>query len=235
MRTVVAWDIETCPQPLDSLSEMQRKRYERELKYKLNQKPDMDEGEASRLVRSVHPFLGWICCISAVSGTLEGGPNKPVSWMAEDPDEEGALLERFWEAVASFPPDTVWTTFNGKRFDVPFVEARSVRHGLMPSRRDLLDTYPYKHRPHADLARLWPVHYALGGLCSLLGVPSPKGAIDGSQVARCVDEGRIDAVARYCEEDVVATFACLRAVPSIAGCTEAGTKSRVRHSMSAVA
>ena len=178
--TAVAWDIETCPVPLDALSRAQQARYDNELAYKLSRESVMDRQTASRLVRSIHPFLGWICCISAVSGTLDSGAsgrghNEPVSWTASSPDEEAGLLEAFWSAVADFPPGTTWVTFNGKRFDVPYVEARSVAHGLTPTRADLRDTYPYNMRPHADLACLWPQHYSLDGLCDLLGVPSAKG------------------------------------------------------------
>ena len=198
--TAVAWDIETCPVPLDALSRAQQARYDNELAYKLSRESVMDRQTASRLVRSIHPFLGWICCISAVSGTLDSsasgsgasgrGHNEPVSWTASSPGEEAGLLEAFWSAVADFPPGTTWVTFNGKRFDVPYVEARSVAHGLTPSRADLRDTYPYNTRPHADLACLWPQHYSLDGLCDLLGVPSPKG---GRTKAGSADVGSADA------------------------------------------
>jgi hypothetical protein len=188
-----------------------------EIAHKLDRNPEMDEADASRLVRSVHPFLGWICCISAVSGslqsnTLDGGPNEPVSWTAASMDKEAALLESFWQAVARFPKGTRWATFNGKRFDVPFVEARSAAHGIAPTRQDLRNTYPYGHTPHADLAWLWPQHYSLEGLCGLLDVPSPKSGVDGSGVADLVASGRIGEVAAYCERDVVATFRCTQSI-----------------------
>lgn len=210
--TIVAWDIETCPQPLESLTDAQRARYEMELDYKLGRTPDMDEADASRLVRSVHPFLGWICCIAAVSGTLDGGPNEPVSWTAASMGDEAALLQAFWQAVDRFPKGTVWVTFNGKRFDVPYVEVRSAAHGITPTRHDLRNTYPYGHKPHTDLAWLWPQHYSLEGLCGLLDVPSPKSGVDGSDVADLVADGRMDDVAAYCERDVVATFRCVLSI-----------------------
>jgi hypothetical protein len=208
---VVAWDIETCPHAFDSFSDSQQNRYDAELRARSNKDPDRPRAETSRLVRSVHPFLGWICCISAVSGTLEDGPNAPCSWTAKTPDEERALLSQFWTAVEEFPSSVRWATFNGKRFDVPFVTARSLHHGLAPSRHDLQDTYPYNPRPHADLIRLWPQHFGLDDLCDLLGVASPKEEIDGSDVAAAVDEGRIDEVAQYAQQDVLATFRCLQA------------------------
>lgn len=210
--TIVAWDAETCSQPLNSLTETQKTRFDKEVQYKLAHAHHMEKEEISNLVRSIHPFLGWICCISAVSGTLERGPNAPVSWTASSPEDEVGLLKSFWRAVAGFPKDTVWATFNGKRFDVPFVEARSARYGLHPTRRDILNVYPYRHRPHADLARLWPQHYALEDLCGLLGLNSPKDGFDGSQVAGAIRQGRLDLVAAYCARDVSATFACVQMV-----------------------
>jgi len=74
-----------------------------------------------------------------------------------------------------------------------------------------LDTYPYNHRPHADLSRLWPQYYRLADLCDLLDIRSPKKEIDGSQVADAVADGHIEKVAQYGRNDVRATFACMQA------------------------
>jgi predicted PolB exonuclease-like 3'-5' exonuclease len=189
-----------------------------ELAQKLERKPEMDKKDAARLVRSIHPFLGWICCISAVSGTIENGPNEPVSWTAGAPEEEADLLATFWEAVAGFPNDTLWVTFNGKRFDVPYIEARSAAHNIRPTRFDIRNTYPYKHRPHADLAWLWPQYYSLEGLCGLLGVPSPKQeGTDGSHVASLVGDGQLEAVAAYAQRDALATWTCSRTALPLVG------------------
>jgi len=206
----VAWDIETCPCPLEALSPAQWRRYEKELARQRKLTPEMAEEEASRLTRSVHPFLGWVCCISAVSGTLDGAARPPRSWACASPDGEADLLRRFWADIAGFPGSTVWVTFNGKAFDVPFLLARTVRHRLLPTQRRLLDRYPYRHTPHADLACVWPRQCSLDDLCDLLGVSSPKGALCGADVAGAVAGGRLEEVARYCEGDTVATLACLR-------------------------
>lgn len=208
---VAAWDIETCPTPLSIFTEAQRSRYETELRYKKSRDSELDEEEACRLVRSTHPFLGWICCIS-VAFFDPGGNIKTKSWTAETPKREKALLQSFWESVADYPKKTRWVTFNGKRFDIPFVLARSTRHSLAPTRSDLTDTYPYNHSPHADLMKLWPsLHYRLAELCAHLGVASPKAELSGAGVADAVAAGRIDQVARYCEGDVRATLACWQA------------------------
>lgn len=212
---IVAWDIETCPFEISSFSPTEKRRYETELRVRQDRRPDEPSDEASRLVRSVHPSLGWICCIGAVSGTIAGGPNTPKTWTAASPEEEKALLSEFWTAVEGFPRSVTWATFNGKRFDASFLSARSLRHGLSPTRHDLLNTYPYNDRPHADLSRLWPQRYRLEDLCKLLGVSSPKDAMDGGSVARAVQEGRLDDVRKYGKRDVLATFQCASAAKSL--------------------
>ena len=212
--TLIAWDIETAPLPESALGEARQARRERQLSYVAERNPDQPAAEQDRLVRSTHPFLGWICCISAVSGTVDGGPRAPKSWTAAAPDEEAELIRTFSEAVNGFSGEVRWITFNGKRFDVPFLEARASAHGLSstdgpsPTRADMRNTYPFSHAPHADLMNLWPFHYGLAGLCELLGVESPKGEMDGSDVAGAVAAGEVARVAQYCERDVVATFAC---------------------------
>lgn len=212
---LVAWDVETCPTPLDALSPAQQVRYEKELRRQLKQTPEMAEDDASRLVRSVHPFLGWVCCVSAVAGSLDGSVREPRSWSCAEPGGEAELLRRFWTDVARFPASTVWVTFNGKRFNAPFLLARSLKHGLAPTQSRPLDTYPYRHTPHADLACVWPRQCGLDDLCDLLGVPSPKGAMSEADVAGAVEGGRLADVVRYCERDVVATLRCLHAMACV--------------------
>lgn len=212
---LVAWDIETCPLPLDSLTPAQERRLGKEAVRLRRQDPELSEDEASRKARSLSPFLGWICCISAVRGSLSGEVRVPRSWSCSEPSGEAELLRSFWSEVVAFPESTLWVTFNGKAFDVPFLLGRSVHHRLAPTQRRLLDTYPYRHRPHADLARVWPYRCDLDGLCDHLGVPTPKDGITGAGVARAVEAGRIDEVVRYCEGDVVATLACLQAMPCV--------------------
>ncbi|PEN11422.1 ribonuclease H [Longibacter salinarum] len=211
----VAWDIETCPQPLSALTDTQKERYETEMRQSERKKPDLDHEDRCRLVRSTHPLLGWICCISAVSGTLDGQVNDPVSWTAATEDDEVDLFLDFWSTVAGFSRGVTWVTFNGKRFDVPFLLARSARRDVSPTRRDLTDTYPYNNRPHTDLCNLWPASYSLADLCEHLYVDSPKDGFDGSKVADAVEEGRIEQMQEYCERDVVATLKCAQAARAV--------------------
>lgn len=213
----VALDIETCPLPTSSFSEVQADRYEKELAREQEKNPDQTEEEASQRARTFHPYLGWISCVSVVRGPLGGDHRTPHSWTASTPSEEEALLTEFWAAVeelrdgmARSREDLVWTTFNGKDFDVPYLTARSTHHGVQPTGSGLLNTYPYSHTPHADLQTIWPSsHYSLEEMCAHLGVPSSKDGLEGSEVAEAVADGRMDEVEAYCERDAVATYRCL--------------------------
>lgn len=212
-RVVVAWDIETCPIPLEQLSSSQQRRYEKDLARLRKREPTLSEEEASKKTRALSGFLGWICCISAVRGRISekrnpSGHQEPVSFTAARPAKEASLLEAFWESIQGFPKGTLWCTFNGKRFDVPFLTQRTTFHGLEPTRDDLLNTHPYRHDPHIDLSWAWPGSYALDDLCGHLSVSSPKGEMDGSKVGVAVEEGRIQEVSSYCERDAVATLRC---------------------------
>ena len=99
------------------------------------------------------------------------------------PVDEPGLLRAFWVLAAQAE---VVVSFNGRNFDVPFLLNRSLLHGV-PARVDLLGN-PYNLRPHLDLYRLLQPGRALGPagldvLCWALGLESPKGTLDGSQVA----------------------------------------------------
>ena len=216
----ISLDIETCPLPLEDFSPIQKERYEKELKREEERNPDQPEEESSKRVRSFHPYLGWVCCVSVVRGKLSSGLGEPMSWTATSPENENYLLMEFWEAVDAVTNELnglnhkwVWTTFNGKDFDVPFLTARSAHHGISPTSSKLLDSYPYGHNPHADLQTIWPSsNYGLDDMCAHLGVESPKEAIDGSEVAQAVSDGRMDEVKAYCERDAIATYRCLERV-----------------------
>jgi 3'-5' exonuclease len=64
--------------------------------------------------------------------------------------------------------------------------------------------------PHLDTLELWKFgdykHFtSLKLLTKVLGIPSPKDDIDGSEVARVYYvEDNIDRIITYCEKDVIA-------------------------------
>jgi len=164
VNTLIAWDIETVPQPIGILTESQRQRLELDAKYQaawLKERGSSQDPHDRAM--SLHPYLGWICCLVAVSCTFsdkaksEENPDgavigNPKSYAAETIDGECILLESFWDDIAGINGMPLWITFNGKRFDVPYLRIRTIANGLRCRRIDLLHTNPWANKPHVDLS-----------------------------------------------------------------------------------
>lgn len=125
---------------------------------------------------------------------------------------ERELLEMFWRKVGRISerarlPKLV--SYNGRGYDAPVLLVRSAQHGLTPSRNLLPNRY--KTGEHCDLFDLLSFfgasreRFSLDYWCRRFDVESPKGSIDGSQVARAYREGRIEDIGEYCLRDVRAT------------------------------
>ncbi len=99
---------------------------------------------------------------------------------------------------------------NIKEFDIPFIARRMIINSVaLPDKLNLFGKKPWEV-PHLDTLELWKFgdfkHFtSLKLLTKVLGVPSPKGDIDGSEVARVFYvEKDIDRIVTYCEKDVIA-------------------------------
>jgi len=90
-------------------------------------------------------------------------------WFAESPVEEGQLLRSVAERVRCF---SGVVTFNGTQFDLPFLQVRAARHGLMWSSLPHVDLLPEVRRRLAGLGPLpdCRLHTVLG----CVGVPLEK-------------------------------------------------------------
>ncbi len=126
--------------------------------------------------------------------------------------EEKPLLEAFaHELQTNHSGDRhLLCAHNGKEFDFPYLARRMLVQGLpLP---DILNTAGKKpwEVNHLDTMELWKFgdykHYtSLELLVHLLGIPSPKQDLDGSEVGRVywVDHDLMRIV-EYCQRDVVA-------------------------------
>lgn len=99
---------------------------------------------------------------------------------------------------------------NAKEFDFPFIARRMIINNIsIPQKLNLFGKKPWEV-PHLDTLELWKFgdykHFtSLKLLTNVLGIPSPKGDIDGSEVAKVFyQEKNIDRIITYCEKDVVA-------------------------------
>lgn len=100
---------------------------------------------------------------------------------------------------------------NAKEFDFPYIARRMIIHRLeLPNKLNLFGKKPWEI-PHLDTMELWKFgdykHFtSLRLLANILGIPSPKDDIDGSQVRQVYyEENDIDRIITYCEKDVVTT------------------------------
>jgi predicted PolB exonuclease-like 3'-5' exonuclease len=121
---------------------------------------------------------------------------------------EAELIAAFVARIAELQPRLV--TFNGTAFDLPVLRYRAMLHRISAPG---LSCRPYFHRYTEDAVDLCDVLSSFGRaratlheISRMLGFPGKRSGIDGGQVERLVDEGRIEEVASYCLEDVVNTY-----------------------------
>ena len=122
---------------------------------------------------------------------------------------ERELIISFADKVSEYRPQLV--TFNGNGFDLPVLRYRAMMHRISAPG---LDCRPYFKRYTEDCLDLCDVlssfesrsRMKLHDLSRALGLPGKPDGMDGSEVERYVQEGRIAEVAAYCETDVVNTF-----------------------------
>lgn len=179
---------------------------------------DIDESA----VRGLSPFFAKVVSLAFGDGERAADDQPITALVVPRPGDDPALLpdwafpmtepellRAFW-ALASLAETVV--TYNGRGFDVPFLVGRSLVHGV-PARVDLLSSR-FGLRPHLDLLEVLGQRGRgpsnLDVVCWALGIPSPKGAMDGSMVAPAYESGRIAEIATYNREDVRATSAVYR-------------------------
>ncbi len=126
--------------------------------------------------------------------------------------EEKQLLVDFKNLLESHfnRPHHLLCAHNGKEFDFPYIARRMIVHTIeLPFKLNLFGKKPWEV-PHLDTLDLWKFgdykHYtSLKLLTNILGIPSPKDDIDGSQVRQVYyEEGDLDRIITYCEKDTVA-------------------------------
>jgi len=154
--------------------------------------------------------FGKIVCISVGYFKLkeDGRTFRTTTFSGSEKD----LLNQFKELLESYfnKSNHLLCAHNGKEFDFPFIARRMVVHGIqIPSKLDLFGKKPWEVK-HLDTLELWKFgdhkHYtSLKLLTKILGVPSPKTDIDGSQVRDVFyKENDVERIVSYCERDVVA-------------------------------
>jgi DNA polymerase elongation subunit (family B) len=154
--------------------------------------------------------FGKIICISVGFFAFEN--NKQKFRITSFYGKEKELLNSFKELLNTHfnKPNHLLCAHNGKEFDFPFIARRMIIHKIdLPEKLNLFGKKPWEV-PHLDTLELWKFgdykHYtSLQLLTSILGIPSPKDDINGSDVADVYyKEKDLKRIVRYCEKDTLA-------------------------------
>lgn len=126
--------------------------------------------------------------------------------------EEDSILKDFKSLLNTHfnKPQHILCAHNGKEFDFPYIARRMIIHKIpLPFKLNLFGKKPWEV-PHLDTLELWKfgdykTYTSLKLMTHVLGIPSPKDDIDGSEVRDVYyKENDIERIIRYCEKDTIA-------------------------------
>lgn len=144
--------------------------------------------------------------VSVVAGRISGEQLKVKVYSGKESD----LLTDFNNDLGLVvTPMTVLCGWQSIGFDQPFLTKRMIVNSIAP--HDILDNGDLKpwQIPAIDLAQLWKGSSfypdSLISVAVALGLPSPKDALEGSEVSEAFWAGRIDEINTYCTKDVLTT------------------------------
>jgi len=133
--------------------------------------------------------------------------------------DEAALLKDFNALLDQYynnPARHYLCGHNIREFDVPYMCRRMVINQLpFPRLLDISGKKPWETKHLLDTMELWKFgdyknYTSLKLLAGVLGFPSPKDDIDGSEVGRVFwQEDDLPRIATYCEKDVLAVVQLL--------------------------
>lgn len=209
-------DIETLPADENSYKAL-KFLYERKLEKHSKKKEvseevivELDGSNFESYVRntSLDGSFGRVLCagVALNNNTVECYFNK---------DNEKRTLEQFWEIAGKCD---LFVGHNVMDFDLKFLWQRSIILGVRPTWQDFdqrsakyISFARYRGYPIFDTMHEWSKwgweKVGLEHLALALGIPTPKGGIDGSKVFDFYQAGKADEICEYCKRDVETTRA----------------------------
>lgn len=209
IENILFLDIETVPlqENFEDVDDTLKILWEKKTEY---QRRDEHTPEAFYDRAGIWAEFGKIVCISVGYFVIKGDiRNFRVTSFHGD---EIQLLKDFKSLLETHfnKAQHVLCAHNGKEFDFPYIARRMIINRIdIPFKLDLFGKKPWEV-PHLDTLELWKFgdykHYtSLKLMTHILGIPSPKDDIDGSEVRNVYyEEKDIDRIIRYCEKDTVA-------------------------------
>ncbi|MCR8667146.1 3'-5' exonuclease [Aestuariibaculum sp. M13] len=209
LENILFLDIETVPevQHFTDLDETKQALWEQKSQY---QRKDDYTAEEFYDRAGIWAEFGKIVCISVGYFSFKGEMRtfRVTSFFGD----EAKLLKDFKNLLNTHfnHPNHLLCGHNAKEFDFPYIARRMIINGIeLPHKLNLFGKKPWEV-PHIDTLELWKFgdfksYTSLKLLTNVLGVPSPKDDIDGSEVYRVYyEENEIDRIVIYCEKDTIA-------------------------------
>jgi 3'-5' exonuclease len=202
-------DIETVPEQenFNHLDDDMKKLWDHKTQY---QRKDEYSPEEFYERAGIWAEFGKIVCIS-VGYFVTKGDIRNFRVTSFFGDEKKILLD-FNNLLANHfdGSQNILCGHNAKEFDFPFIARRMIINTVsIPNKLNLFGKKPWEIQ-HLDTLELWKFgdykHYtSLKILTKILGIPTSKDDIDGSEVAHVFYvEKNIDRIVAYCEKDVIA-------------------------------
>jgi predicted PolB exonuclease-like 3'-5' exonuclease len=208
--SVIFFDIETCAgaERFGYLTEPMQGAWEHKHN-KLYADKYEDCWDSYEKQSALHPEFGKICCISL--GVI--AQEKRIEIKSFYGENEKELLISFSKGLNAICKNQriVLCGHNVKMFDIPYIAKRMIINRIkIHSSLNMYGKKPWDLNHIIDTMDVWKMGNYRGNesikvLCAVLGVPTPKDDIDGSQVSEAYYRGEIERIKSYCEKDVIAT------------------------------
>lgn len=194
MSKTVFFDLETIPAD-ESVADLVREQFERKSAYSSSSSSYRRPVTFEEYLHgtSLDPNFGRILCVGYAID------DEPVAVVHGDSERD--ILEEFWKLADGA---TLLVGHNAVSFDVPFLWKRSILNGVKPT-INLEDQSVI-----GDTMLMWDYrmprkHTSLDLLAKLLGIPSSKDKMDGSEVYDYYRAGKLEDIYTYCKKDVEVT------------------------------
>ncbi|MDY0780598.1 3'-5' exonuclease [Tenacibaculum sp. IB213877] len=210
LQNILFLDIETVPQHEDWSDVSKEMQTFYELKTQYQRKEEFTAEEFYHRA-GIWAEFGKIVCIS-VAYFVEKNGNTQLRVTSYAGNDERKILLDFKQLINKHfnTQKHLLCAHNGKEFDFPYIARRMIINEiLLPKKLNLFGKKPWEIQ-HLDTMDLWKFgdykHFtSLKLLTHILGIPSPKQDIDGSEVANVYyKQKNLPRIVEYCERDTVA-------------------------------
>lgn len=209
LETILFLDIETVPESknLSDLSPDKQELWAQKSQYQRKEEFTADEFYPKA---GIWAEFGKIICISV--GYFASSEDARVFRITTFSGDEISILKQFKTLLETHFNHSkhLLCAHNGKEFDFPYIARRMLIHNIkLPKKLNLFGKKPWQI-PHLDTLDLWKFgdykHFtSLKLLTNVLGVPSPKDDIDGSEIYSVYyNDNDLPRIIDYCQKDTIA-------------------------------